>query len=175
MFYSWRYKEYVVHMYSRIQFSNLKRSKIVQYVTIQMNIENIMLSESSVVQSCWILCEPMDYSMPGSPVHHQLLDPTKTHVHCISDATQPSHPLSSPYPPAFNLSQHQGLFKWVNSSHQWPKYWSFTFSISPSNEYSRLISLRWTGWTSLQSKGHSRVSSSTTIQKHQFFGAQRSL
>ena len=60
----------------------------------------------------------------------------------IGDAIQPSHPLLSPSPPAFNLSQHQGLFQWVGSSHQWPKYWSFRFNISPSNEYSELISFR---------------------------------
>ena len=67
---------------------------------------------SSVAQSCPTLCEPMDCSMPGLPVHHQLPEVTQTHVHCDSDAIQPSHPLSSPSPTAFNLSQHQGLFKW---------------------------------------------------------------
>ena len=84
----------------------------------------------------------MNHSMPGLPVHHQLPEFTQTYVHWVSDAIQPSHPLSSPSPPAFNLSQHQGLFKWVSSSHQVAKYWSFTFSISPSNEYSGLISFR---------------------------------
>ena len=69
-------------------------------------------------QSCSILCDPMDCSMPGFPVHHQLLELAQTHVHWVGDAIQPSHPLSSPYPPAFNLSQHQGLFQWVGSSHQ---------------------------------------------------------
>ena len=64
----------------------------------------------SVVQSCLTLCDPTDYSTPGFPVHHQLLELAQTHVHCISDAIQPSHPLSSPSLPAFNLSQHQGLF-----------------------------------------------------------------
>ena len=63
------------------------------------------------------LCDPMDCSTPGLPVHHQFLEFTQTHVHRVSDAIQPSHPLSSPSPPAFNLSQHQGLFKWVSSSH----------------------------------------------------------
>ena len=66
---------------------------------------------SSVTQSCPTLYDPMNCSMPGLPVHHQLLESTETHVHCVSDATQPSHPLSSPSPPAFNLSQHQDLFK----------------------------------------------------------------
>ena len=66
---------------------------------------------SSVVQSCQIICDPMDYSMPGFPVHHQLPELVQTHVHQVSDAIQPSHPLLSPAPPAFNLSQHQGLFQ----------------------------------------------------------------
>ena len=73
---------------------------------------------SSVAQSCPTLCNPVDCSTPGLPVHHQLLKFTQTHAHWVSDAIQPSHPLSSPSPPAFNLSQHQGLFKWVSSSHQ---------------------------------------------------------
>ena len=83
----------------------------------------------------------MDCSMPGFPVHHQLPEPAQTHVHRVSDAMQPSHPLSSPSSPAFNLSQHKG--KIVSVLHiKWPKYWSFSFSISPSNEYSGLISFR---------------------------------
>ena len=73
---------------------------------------------SSVAQSCPALCDPMDCSMPGFPVHHQLLELTQTHVLWVSDAIQPSHPLPSPSPLAFNLSQHQGLFKWVSSLHQ---------------------------------------------------------
>ena len=81
----------------------------------------------------------MNHSMPGLPVHHQLLEFTQTHVHWVGDTIQPSHPLSSPYSPAFNLSHHQGLFQWVSSLHQWPKYWSFSFSISPSSEHSGLI------------------------------------
>ena len=67
-------------------------------------------SVSSAVQSCPTLCDPMDCSTPGLPVHHQLLEFTQTHVHWVCDAIQPSHPLLSPSPPAFNLSQHQGLF-----------------------------------------------------------------
>ena len=100
---------------------------------------------SSVAQSCPTLCDPMDWSTPGFPAHHQLPELAQTHVHRVSDAIQPSHPLSSLSPPAFNFSQHQDLFQWVSSSHQvakvlesvlgikWPKYWSFGFSISPSN------------------------------------------
>ena len=73
---------------------------------------------SSVTQSCPTLCDPMNRSTPGLPVHNQLLEFTQAHVHWVGDAIQPSHPLSSPSPPAFNLFQHQGLFKWVSSSHQ---------------------------------------------------------
>ena len=84
----------------------------------------------------------MDYSMLGFPVYQQLPELAQTHVHPVSDAIQSCHPLSSPSPPAFNLSQHQGLFQWVSSSHQVAKDWSFSFSISPSNEYSGMISFR---------------------------------
>ena len=76
-----------------------------------------ILSFSSVTQSCPALCEPMDYNMPGLPVHHQLLEFTQTHVHRVGDAIQPSHPLSSPSPPTFNPSQQQGVFRWVSSLH----------------------------------------------------------
>ena len=72
---------------------------------------------SSVTQSCPTLCNPMDCSTPGFSVHHQLPEFTQTHVHCVGDAIQPSHPLSSPSPPAFNLSQHKGHFQRVSSSY----------------------------------------------------------
>ena len=129
---------------------------------------------SSVTQSCPTLCEPMNCSMPGLPVHHQLPEFTQTHVHRVGDDIQPSHPLSSPSPPAPNPFQHQSLFQRVNSSMSWPKYQSFSFSISPSKEIPGLSPLEWAGWTSLQSKGLSRVFSNTTVQKHQFFSAQLS-
>ena len=97
---------------------------------------------SSVTQLCLTLCNPMDHNMPGLPIHHQLLEFTQAHVHWVGDAIQPSHPLSSPSPPAFNLFQHQGLFKWVSSLHQVTKLLEFQLNISPSNEYSGLISFR---------------------------------
>ena len=75
-------------------------------------------SVSSVAQSCPTLCDSIDCSMPGFPVHHQLPELAQTHVHRVCDAIQPSHPLSTPSPPAFNLAQQQGLFQWVNPSHQ---------------------------------------------------------
>ena len=79
----------------------------------------------SVAQSCLTLCDPMKRSTPGLPVHHQLLESIQTHVHCVGDAIQPSHPLSSFSPPALNLSQHQGLFQWVSSPHQVAKVLEF--------------------------------------------------
>ena len=94
---------------------------------------------SSVAQSCPTLCNPMNCSTTGFPVHHQLPELAQTHVHQVSDTIQPSHPLLSPSPPSLNLSQH--LFQWVSSLHQ-PKYWSVSFTISPSSEYSGLISFR---------------------------------
>ena len=81
-------------------------------------------------------------SMTGFPVQHQPPECTQTHVHRLGDAKQPSHPLSSPSPPALNLSQHQGLFNRSAVGIRWPKYWSFRFTISPSNKYSGLISFR---------------------------------
>ena len=87
-----------------------------QYITVQF---------SSVTQSCPALCDPMNLSMPGLPVRHQLLEFTQTHVHRVGDAIQPSHPLSSPSPPASNISQHQGVFQWVNSLHEVAKVLEF--------------------------------------------------
>ena len=97
---------------------------------------------SSVAQSCPTLCDPMNHSMPGLPVHHQLLEFTQTHVHRVSDAIQPSHPPSSPSRFSPNPSQHQSLFQWSTLRMRWPKYWSFSFSIIPSKEIPGLISFR---------------------------------
>ena len=171
---------------------------------------------SSVAQLCLTLCDPMDCSMPGIPVLHQLPELAQTLVHWVGDAIQPSHPLLSPSPPAFNLSQHQGLFQWrrkwqptpvslpgefhergawqaivhgvTRVGHdlatkerervlhiRWPEYWvSASASVLPKN-IQDWFPLGWTGWIFLQSKGLSRVLSSTTVQKHQFFSAQLSL
>ena len=97
---------------------------------------------SPVAQSCPTLCDPMNRSTPGLPVHHHLLEFTQTHVHWVGDAIQPSHPLSSPSLPAPNPSQHQGLFQWVNSLHEVAKVLEFSFSIIPSKEHPGLISFR---------------------------------
>ena len=96
----------------------------------------------SVAPSCLTFCDPMNHSTPGLPVHHQLPESTQIHIHWVGDAIKPSHPLSSPSPPALNLSQHQGLLKSVSSSHQVAKVLEFHFNISPSNGHPGLISFR---------------------------------
>ena len=105
-------------------------------------ISFIWHSVHSANHSCPILCDPMDCSTPGFPVHHQLPELTQTHVHWVGDAIQPSHPLSSPSPPAFNLSSIRVFSSESVHRIRWPNYWSFSFSISPSNEYLGLISFR---------------------------------
>ena len=131
---------------------------------------------SSVAQSCPTLCNPMNHSTPGLPVHHHLPESTQTHVHWVGDAIQPSHPLSFPSPPAFNLSQHQGFFQMSQlfASGGQSIGVSASTSVFPMNTQD-WSPLGWTGYISLQSKGLSRVFSNTIIQKHQFFGAQLSL
>ena len=103
---------------------------------------------SSVAQLCPTLCNPVDRSTPGLPVYHQLPEFTQIHVHWVGDGIQPSHPLSSPSPPAFNLPRIRVFSKESVLHIRWPKYWSFSFSISPSNDYSGLISFR-IGWFDL--------------------------
>ena len=116
-------------------------------VTSELRPEKREVRGIVVAQNCCqslshvLLCDPMDCSTLGFSVYH-LPEFAQTHLHCVSDDMQPSHPLSRPSPPILILSQNQGLFQWVNSSHQVVKYWSFHFSISPSNEYSGLISFR---------------------------------
>ena len=130
---------------------------------------------SSVTQSCPTLCDLMNRSTPGLPVHHQHPESTQTRAHWVSDAIQPSHSLLPPSPPALNLSQHQGLFKWVSSSHQVAKVLEFQLQHQSSVNTQDWSPLEWTGWISLQSKGLSRAFSNTTFQKHQFFGTRLSL
>ena len=116
----------------------------------------------------------MNCSTPGLPVHYQLPESTQTHVHRVSEAIQPSHPLSPRSPPALNLYQHQGLFQCVNSSHEVSIGVSASASVLPMNTQD-WSPFGWTGWISLQSKGLSRVFSNTTVQKHQFFGSIKSV
>ena len=126
------------------------------------------LNLSAVAQLCSTLCDPMDCITTGLLVHHQLTEPTQTHVYPIGDTIQPSHPLLSHSPPTFNLSQHQGLFKWVFSSGgQSIIGVSTSTSVLPMNTQD-WPPLEWTGCISLQPKGLSRVFSNTTVQKHQF-------
>ena len=108
---------------------------------------------SSVAQLCPTLCDPMNCSRPDLPVHHQVPESNQTHAHRAGDAIQPSHPLSSPSPPTPNPSKHQGLFQWVNSSHEVAKVLEFqlrhqSFQWTPRTDNP----LEWTGWISLQSK-----------------------
>ena len=106
------------------QFARHWVPKCWNFVFIKIiNIESVQFT--SVAQSCLTLCYPMNHSTPGLSVHHQLPEFTQNHDHQVGDAIQPSHPLSSPSPPALNLSQHQGLFKWVSSSHQVAKVLEF--------------------------------------------------
>ena len=120
------------------------------------------------------LCNPMGCSMPGLPVPHYFAEFAQVHVHWTGDAIQPFHPLPPSSPFAFNLSQHQSLFQWGACGHsicvRWPKYWSFSFSISPFTEYSGLVSFKIDWFDLLEVQRLWRVFSNTTIRKHQFFG-----
>ena len=119
-----------------------KTAKMSSFIALTTEFFHLSVQFTSVAQSCLTLCDPMNHSMPGFPVHHQLPESTQTHVHWVSNAIQPSHSLSSPSPLALNLSQHQSLSKWVSSSHQVAKVLELQLNISPSNEYSGLISFR---------------------------------
>ena len=135
-------------------------------ICLMCNISSVqLLSCVQLFATPWI---------PGLPVHHQLPESTQTHVHWFGDAIQPSYPLSSPSSPALNLSQHQGLFKWVSSSYQVAKVLEFQLQHQTFMNTQEWSPLGWTGWISLQSKGLSRVFSNTTVQKHQLFSVQLS-
>ena len=146
----WTDKEVVVDIQWNIQFSSVKFSRSVVSYSLRPH-------------------GPQDTGLPC----HQLLELAQTHVHWVGDATQPSDPLLSPSLPTFNLLQQQGLFQWVSSSHQAARV-SSSASVLPMN-IQDWFPLGWTALISLLSKGLSRVFSSTTVWKHQFFGAQPSL
>ena len=118
-------REYIQLIHVAIQQKGTQHYKATTLQSVQF---------SSVAQSCPTLCDPMNRSTPGRPVHHQLPEFTQTHVHLVRDAIQPSHPLSSPSLPALNPSQHQSLSNESTLRIRWPKYWSFSFSIIPSKE-----------------------------------------
>ena len=128
----------------------------------------------SVTLSCSTLCNPMDCSMPGLPIHHYLPEFAQVRVYCISDAIQPSHPLIPCSPSASVFPSIRDFSSESTVCIRWPKYCNFSFRISPSNEYSGLISFKMTALIFL-SKGLSEVFSSTTVWRHQFFGVVSSL
>ena len=163
--------------------------------------QNILLSEKNTLKNIWkkettqnttfwvqlcvycccsvaLLCptffDPINFRMKGFSVLHHLPKASQTHVHWVSDAIQPSHPLSFPSPD-LNFSSIRVFSNKSALRMRWPKYWSLSLRISLSNEYSALIYLRLADLSSLQSKGLSRVFSNTTVQKYQFFSAQPSL
>ena len=131
--------------WTELILSSIKRNTFVSVIVREPRASDrekqIWYQFNSVTQSCLTLCDPMNHSTPGVPVH-QLPGSTQTHVHWFSDAIQPSHPLLSPSPLAFNLSHHQGLSNESALHIRWPKYWNFSFNISPSNELPGLISFR---------------------------------
>ena len=120
------------------------------------------------------LCNPTDCSTPGLPVHHQLLEIAQTHVHRVGDAIQPSNPLSSPSPPPSICLSIRVFSNESVLCIRWPKHWSFSFSIIPSNEHPGLMLFTMDLLDLLAVQGLSRVFSNTTVQKHQFFGSQPS-
>ena len=129
---------------------------------------------SSVTQLCPTLCDPMNHSTPSFPVHHQLPEFTQTHVHRVGDAIQPSHLLSSllllpPVPPSIRVFSSESTLHM-----RWPKYWSFSFSISPSNEHPGLISFRMDWLDLLAVQGTRKSLLQHHSSKHQFFSAQLS-
>ena len=125
-----------------------------------MSVQEVKCQFSSVAQSCPTLCDPMNRSTPGLPVQHQLPKFTQTHVHRVSDAIQSSHPLLSPSSPTPNPSQHQGFSNESTLHIRWPKYWRFSFCITPSNEHPGLISFRM-DWLDLLAVQDSQESSPT--------------
>ena len=134
---------------SHLQLSQVYSPRLSLGVTLDLGVWGdgvcifcTLFQLTSVAQSCPTLCNPRDCSTPSHPVHHQLPEFSQTLLHWVVDAIQPSHPLLSPSSPAFNLSQHQGLFKWVSSLHQKAKVLELQLLYQPSNEYSGLISFR---------------------------------
>ena len=146
-----------------LYFTLLNERVCVSTVINAVKLTVIVVICFSVAKLCLTLCNPTDSSIPGFPVLHYLLKFARTPVHWVKDAIQPAHPLSPPSSP-FSLPQHQGFFfQWVSSSHQVPKYWNFSLSISPSNEYSVLISFRIDWFDLFTVQGTLRVFSSTTV------------
>ena len=162
-----------IYIFNSRYFQNTKL-EIALLTTTTKESHRIDIQFSSIAQSCPTLFDLMNCSTPGLPVHHQFLEFTQSYIHRVSDSIQSSHPLLSSSPPAPNPSQHQSfpvnqLFAWGGQSAGVSALASFL----PKNTQD-WSPLEWTGWISLRSKGLSRVFSNTTVQKHQFFGAQPS-
>ena len=163
MWYKW------TNLWNRSRFANIKNRLVV------VKVGGIQFSPVQLLSRIWL------FATPWASAHQASLSFTiswklaQTHVHWVSDAIQPSHPLSSPFSPAFHLSQHQGLFQWFSSSYQVAKVLEFQLQ---HQSFQWIIQnwfpLGWTGWISFLSKGLSRVFSNTTVQKHQFFSGQLS-
>ena len=156
-------------------------SHVIDEKTATENFDDLFKVQfSSVTQSCPTLCDPVDCSTPGLHVHHQLLESTQTHVHWVGDAIQPSYPLLPPSSPTFNLSKHQGLSNESALRIRWPKYWSCSFNINPSNEHPGLISFRmdWLDLLAVQGSLKSLLqhhsSKVSVIQRSAFFIVQLS-
>ena len=166
----WRYHRQIAEQ-SSFQFDQntlKKKALFSQPSWVQHNSRNSVQFSHSV----------MSYSLRPHGLQHGQASLSITNSQSLLDSVitiQPSHPVSSHSPPTFNLSHNQGLFKWVSSSHQVAKVLEFSASASVHPMNTQDWSFRWTVWISLLSKGHSRVFSNTTVQKHQFFGAQLSL
>ena len=158
------------YIYQRCLKFNKHDTKII-YLCLSVSSNNWF---SSVTQTCPTLCNPMNRSMPGLPVHHQQSESTQTHVHCASDAIQPSHLLSSPSPPALKLSEHQGLFKWVSSLPQVAKVLELQLWHQSFQNIQDWFPLGLTDLISLLSNRLSRVFFNTTIWRHRFFCSQPS-
>ena len=167
--------------YCNLSSINLLKTK--NHMVIWINVEKVsdkiqhpfMICCCSVTKLCSTVSDPVNCSSPGFPVLYYLPEFEQTHVCWVSDAIHPFHPLSSPSPPTLNLSQHQGLFQWIGSSHHVAKVLELQLQHQSFQWVFRIdFLLRLTGLI-LQSRGLSRVFSNTTVQKHQFFGAQPSL
>jgi len=139
----------------------------------KMSVQFSSVQFSSGVQSCLTLCDPMDCSIPGFPVLHQLLGLAQTLVRWVGDASQPSHPLSPSYSLAFNLSQHQGLFQWVSSLYQVAKVFELQLQHQSFQWIFRTDFLQyWLVGSPCSPRDSSRIFSNTIVQKHYVFGAQ---
>ena len=160
--------------YSHISLGKVKQLKGILFQFPYKLTSTYSVQFSSVAQLCPTLCDPMNGSTPGLPVHYQLPEFTQTHVHRVGDAIPPSHPLSSPSPPApippsIRIFSNESTLRM-----RWPEYWSFSLSISPSNEYSGLISFRmdWLGLFAVQ--GTPKSSKASILQHLAFFIVQLS-